>query len=209
MNETFGYAWQILFTPVPLIARQVEKLLDEFQLVPGQYSGVHVRTYSIEPGQNQANKNEQNSTVELWHRMVYNSIRCGAELQQQQQQQQQTRVGAAGAPPTLYFASDARNASRWAMDYGAINNVTVKARLPDPEELSSQVVHLGFAGASSESNNTTDDAITALYDIFVDFYLLSMGQCVTWGGGGGAWDTFRAFGAWAILPSCRARLLIC
>ena len=184
MNETFGYAWRVLFTPVPPIAQRVQDLLNDFQLTPGEYTGVHVRTYSIEPGQIQASKNEQNTTLELWHRMVYNSVRCGAELQQQQS----ARAG--GGPPLLYFASDARNASRWAIDYGTIHNVTVQARLPDPDVMSRQVVHLGFA--SSESSNTTD-AITALYDIFVDLYLLSMGQCVTWGGGG--------FGQWAYLLS--------
>ena len=186
MNETFGYAWRVLFTPVLPIAQRVQDLLDEFQLVPGHYTGVHVRTYSIEPGQNQASKNEQNSTMELWHRMVYNSVRCGSELQQE------SRSGgdSSSEPTLLYFASDARNASRWAIDYGTINNVTVKARLPDPDVISSQVVHLGFA-ASSETNTT--DAIAALYDIFVDLYLLSMGQCVTWGGGG--------FGQWAYLLS--------
>ena len=168
MNETFAYAWRVLFTPAPPIAQRVEELLDELQLVPGHYSSVHVRTYGIEPG-----KNNDANAVALWHRMVQNSVRCGTELQP-------------GGP--LYFASDARNASRWAIDYGALNNKTVKARLPDPEEISNQMVHLGFAGSANRTSG-----VSVLYDIFVDLYLLSMGRCVTWGGGG--------FGQWAYLLS--------
>lgn len=179
MNETFAYAWRLLFTPVPPIAQRIEAALDDLQLVPGHYSSVHVRTYSIEPGVATLNKNQENSTIDLWHRMVHNSVRCGGLLQP-------------GGP--LYFASDARNASLWAIDYVAASNatVTVKARPPDPEEIVNQMVHLGFA--SSSSNATSDDGVvSALYEIFVDLYLLSMGRCVTWGGGG--------FGQWAYLLS--------
>jgi hypothetical protein len=149
--------WRTMFTPVPELAGQIRRTLEQRQLIPGDYVAVHLRAHY------HAAKRE-NGVVGKWAR---NAVRCASQLSLQSKQQQQQGI--------IYFASDSQFAVQRAVSYGKAKGWKMKSR---EQAAVSNPLHI------DKTVDWADREPADFYDTFVDLYLLGFSRCVAFGRGG-------------------------
>ena len=176
-QQVYHTMWWAMFTPSPPIAQLIREQLETSGLVPGTYTGIHVRAlYAV--------KDREPRMIEGW---TQNAIRCASQLQP-------------GGP--YFLSSDSSYAVRVGRDYGQqqqhFSSVRIVSRSviqqesnlnnnrhPQPPPPPEQPFHLDKAPRSARASD--------FYDTFVDLYLLALSRCVTYNMGG--------YGTWALLIS--------
>ena len=166
VGRVFREVWQLLFTPSAAVATRIDQQLAELQLVPGQYTAVHVRSrYKNDFSDDRA--------------MIENSIHCAARLQP-------------GAP--IFFASDSSKAAAYALEFGYttkqhnITRIVARSTNSEPLHLDKGAEFYGMP-ADTTKNYTAAD----FYDTFVDLYLLAHSRCTAYGFGNyGSWSNLMS-----------------
>ena len=134
----FRDVWNIFFTPVPPIAKQIQYEMNAAKLLPGQYGSIHTRAmYAV-----------KSTPVQEIHNMVINAINCLSEIFPQ---------------GPYYFASDSKIALQFAAEYGVTKNTTTHVRKPQSpkkknhnrtmEENEDDPIHLGAKIRKSKIND--------------------------------------------------------
>ncbi len=160
LRQHYRDCWRSFFTPAPQVAKQIESEIKHFELIPFEYSSVHLRAqYGLEEHGRDPTK------VYNW---TINSINCISHLRP-------------GGP--FFFASDSAYAREVAMEYGKFRNIPVATRLHEKDPL-----HMDLK--PSQPTSPSD-----YYAVFVDLYIISMGECLAYNMGG--------FGKWGLLLSGR------
>ena len=99
----FHEVWRLSFTPSQPVRAVIESEMTKLDLVPGSYTGVHLRAlYAMEDRNENVKKN--------WAR---NAVNCASELRPGKQ---------------IYFASDSSNATYYAREYAAEKKAVVRVR---------------------------------------------------------------------------------
>ena len=160
-DEVMGPLWHTLFQPAPTIAGEIDERLHQLGLQSGNYVAVHHRSKYIKDRSDEMDA-------------VHNSIHCATQMNDSQ---------------PIYFASDSRNVSREAVEYGKRSGLQVSALLDSEDPLHLDRGHEFF----QNSNASMSHASWKYNDVFVDLYLLAGGSCTVYGIGG--------FGYWASLLS--------
>ena len=93
-QQIFAHIWRVLFTPAPAVRDLVEKQLDEWNLVPGQYATTHLRALY-------ADSDRETKTLEFW---TQNALDCASQLPNH--------------GGVIVFLSDSPIANQMAIDYG-------------------------------------------------------------------------------------------
>jgi hypothetical protein len=111
-REHYHDCWYSLFTPTFLLARTIELVMEQLNLIPGEYAVAHLRAlYGIE---------DMGRDLEYVKRWTRNAINCVSGLRP-------------GGP--FFFASDSLYAKKIAIQYGAEHNVSVVSVIDDKEPL--------------------------------------------------------------------------
>ncbi len=178
--QAYHAAWRLVFTPTRPIAQRIQHHLHQLQLIPGNYSAVHIRAaYNAEDriGENRLR----------WR--IHNAINCASQL------------GKAGTPILVtsdsLFAIDVARAYAHKRQEQHRYTRPIVTRIPNNSNTNmtnmihpEPPLHLEKA-LHPELRNSSD-----YYDTFVDLYLMGQSQCVVYTKGG--------FGYWARLISYNA-----
>ncbi|GAX25006.1 hypothetical protein FisN_2Lh289 [Fistulifera solaris] len=160
LRQHYRDCWRSFFTPAPKVAKQIESEMKGFELIPYEYSSVHLRAqYGLE---------EHGRDPAKVYNWTVNSLNCISHLRP-------------GGP--FFFASDSAYAREVAVEYGKSRNTPVATRLHDKDPL-----HMDLK--PSQPTSPSD-----YYAVFVDLYIISMGECLAYNMGG--------FGKWGLLLSGR------
>jgi hypothetical protein len=156
-DEIYHDVWSILFEPAPPVAKLIEEYMTNLGLVKNQYVSLHIRSmYTSDSSNNMG--------------MVQNGVNCASQIMP-------------GAP--IYVASDSRNASVAAVQYGKQVGGRVVTRLSEKDPLH---IDRGINFLTPGSTEWKDHQASDFYDIFVDLYLLAGGKCTAFNiGGYGRW----------------------
>jgi hypothetical protein len=111
-REHYHDCWYSLFTPTPPLAQKIESVMDQLNLIPGEYAVAHLRAlYGIE---------EVGREFEYIKNWTRNAINCVSGLRP-------------GGP--FFFASDSSYAKKIAVQYGVRHNVSIVSVIDDKEPL--------------------------------------------------------------------------
>lgn len=167
-DQVYSQVWSSLFRPAP----SVQKLIDESKVALGlesnSYNSLHMRSIYYK------DKSHKQSRVE---HAVYCAIQHLVPM----------AVYSDMSTP-LFVASDSPNVTQTAERFG-----TERLGRRVVASSSSHPLHLDRGSnflASSEETDWMEHPVSSYYDIFVDLYLLSGGQCVAYNNVGG-------YGRWA------------
>ena len=170
-EEVYRDVWNVLYEPVPPIAALIQSNMQQLGLQRDQYTALHFRTLYV--------RDESENRV-----LIQKALRCAVKLQ---------------ANKTIYVASDSKNVTALAIEFGQQQEHVVAGRLDTPEPL-----HLDRGGdflTLAESRKVFPPE--AFYDTFVDLYLMAGANCIAHGRGG--------YGRWANLlsshPNCTVNYL--
>jgi hypothetical protein len=161
-EQVYGDVWRALFEPSPPVKARIEGALERLGLSPREYVSAHVRA------QYASNMTGDRAGVK-------NALHCALALHPD-------------PPLAVYLASDSKEVIRFGMDYGhRVLNRTVVADADAPT-----LLHLDRGSQFLRNGLDLDKhPPSAYYDTFVDLYLLSYGNCLTFGQG--------SYGHWASL----------
>ena len=168
--------WQALFLPSLPVQERIVSALQDLDLL-SEEDGT-VRPYvSVHVRANYVTDTTDSKEEE-------NAIRCASRIQQELAASRE--VNRADIP--IYMAADAANVIQNAMEYGQDWGVVGRPIF------SEDPWHLDQREGRPEQ----------FYDTFVDLYLLSLGECYTWGRGGyGSWAAVMGHFARSTCPSSR------
>ena len=162
-DQVYRDVWSVVFEPTPIVTALTRQAQGELSLRPGQYVAAHARTlYVSDTGS---------------HHEEVGALQCALQQAGESRQQQ-----------PIYFASDSRNTTLRALEYGRKNHVSVVARTDQ------EPIHLDRGRSFlANSNDWKSRPASDFYGVFVDLFLLADSRCVIYGAGG--------FGHWASLLS--------
>ena len=148
-DDIYRSIWDKIFIPTAPVKNLIHMSMDKFGLTPGDYVAAHVRALFLE--------DKSGDPYE-----ARNAVDCAAKL-------------LPGKP--IFFASDSRNVSGFAIEYGK-GRVVADINGSDPLHLDRGTNFL--AVRDGVSNRSASD----YYSVFVELYLLGNARCVTHGIGG-------------------------
>lgn len=170
-EQVYSTLWSLMFRPSEPVQNLINATRAELGL-SGNYVSLHVRSLYF--------KDKSGNTVQ-----IENAVNCAARL----------RTNDQSSLPTIFIASDSPAVLDFAVQYGMSalhrNIVATKTSKTTPP------LHLDrgskFMAPVESETDWMGFPPSAYYNIFVDLYLLSYGQCISYNVGG--------YGHWASLIS--------
>jgi hypothetical protein len=198
LSDVYGDFWRALFVPSPGVRNSIQNTLRDLELLASStreggntlfaretthsdplIPNIHVKPYiSVHI---RANHFQDKSHVHLEE----NALRCAIQLNEQyvaSVDKLNGRTPSLNQSLPIYIASDTKviidRAKQFAYDQHQLQVVS--------RNYTSTPYHIDHPPAGSTTNETLQ--ASDFYDTFVDLYILSMGQCFTYGVGGfGSW----------------------
>jgi hypothetical protein len=170
-EQVYHPLWAAVFQPSKPVQEIINETLDKLHLRPNQYHALHIRSQYL---------NNETTTAGL----VKNATNCALFSYND------------STFMPLYIATDSNTATQHATQHAVHWNKSMVAARPSTKE----PLHLdrgreGFLAQYPREPDLLDNP-AAYYDTFVDLYLLSLAQCITFGRG--------YFGRWANLISANS-----
>lgn len=151
-EQVYHVCWRAMFTPAPIVGKLIEKQLQESQLVPGHYVGIHIRAlYAV--------TERDPNMVAHWTR---NAIHCASQLQ-------------SGGP--FYLSSDSAQAVSVGTQYGQERGVWVGSR---EQASQAQPFHLDKAPRTAQASDFFDTFVDLYLLAMSRCVTYNMGGYGTW-----------------------------
>jgi len=172
-DTVYPLVWASLFRPAPA----VQEIIDQTKIKLGlqeKYNSLHVRSMFYK------DKSQKNSRVEYAVDCAFQKLQLPLTSKENEAER-------------LFVASDSALVAETAVRYGTHRLGRTVAASQSAKSSSDAPLHLDRGSnflASPETADWMDFPASAYYDIFVDLYLLSGGQCVVYNNVGG-------YGRWA------------
>jgi len=167
-EQVYSKVWSSLFRPAPNVQKLIDESKETLQLESNNYNSLHMRSIYYK------DKSDKQSRVE-------HAVYCAF-------QQLPTAISSTDTSTPLFVSSDSPKVTQTAERYGTedLGRRVVTSSTTNPLHLDRGSNFL----ANSEESDWMEHPVSAYYDIFVDLYLLSGGQCVIYNNVGG-------YGRWA------------
>jgi hypothetical protein len=170
-EQVYHPLWAAVFQPSPPVQVIIDETLDKLNLMPSLYHALHIRSQYL------TNETETPG-------LVKNATNCALFSYND------------STFMPLYIATDSTMATQHAMQYAiSLNRSRVVARSSTKEPLHLDRGRDGFLAKIPNEPDLLDNP-ASYYETFVDLYLLSQAQCITFGRG--------RFGRWANLISANS-----
>lgn len=158
-----------MFQPSPALAEQVETTMKSLQLMPLQYSSVHLRVkYPVnrEIEEQTFTFKQHKSKITQW---ATNAVNCAAELHPNS---------------TIYVSSDNNDTVGYLLEESHFAQHYIDATKHKKHPLVVKLVARDYSKENEHVAFSTNKEASGFMDVFIDLMILGMGKCVAHGVGG-------------------------
>ena len=167
-NKRYHDIFRLMFSPSKALTQHVESTMKSLQLVPQQYSSVHLRVkYPVE-NINEKTFTFQNHKDKIIH-WATNAVNCAAELHPNS---------------TIYVSSDNNDTIGYLLEESHFAQHYIDATKHKKHPLVIKLVARDYSKEVEHVAFSTNTEADSFMDVFIDLMILGLGKCVAHGVGG-------------------------
>ena len=161
--------FRLMFSPSKALAERVESTMESLQLVPSQYSSVHLRVkYPVDKSIDEKTFTFQKHKEKItsW---ATNAVNCAAELHPNS---------------TIYVSSDNNDTVGYLLEDSHFAQHYIDATKHNKHPLVVKLVARDYSQENEHVAFSSNKEADGFMDVFIDLMILGMGKCVAHGVGG-------------------------
>ena len=161
--------FRLMFSPSKALAERVESTMESLQLVPSQYSSVHLRVkYPVDKSIDEKTFTFQKhkDKVTSW---ATNAVNCAAELHPNS---------------TIYVSLDNNDTVGYLLEDSHFAQHYIDATKHNKHPLVVKLVARDYSQENEHVAFSSNKEADGFMDVFIDLMILGMGKCVAHGVGG-------------------------
>ena len=161
--------FRLMFSPSKALAERVESTMESLQLVPSQYSSVHLRVkYPVDKSIDEKTFTFQKhkDKITSW---ATNAVNCAAELHPNS---------------TIYVSSDNNDTVGYLLEDSHFAQHYIDATKHNKHPLVVKLVARDYSQENEHVAFSSNKEADGFMDVFIDLMILGMGKCVAHGVGG-------------------------
>ena len=168
-QKRYHDVFRLMFSPSKALAERVESTMESLQLVPSQYSSVHLRVkYPVDKSIDEKTFTFQKHKEKItsW---ATNAVNCAAELHPNS---------------TIYVSSDNNDTVGYLLEDSHFAQHYIDATKHNKHPLVVKLVARDYSQENEHVAFSSNKEADGFMDVFIDLMILGMGKCVAHGVGG-------------------------